>query len=113
MVVQIRSRKFTITEPVRRHVERRLHFALSRLADVERVAVCLGDLNGPNGGADKFCRICVELSSGVSVVEEIQPNMYVAISRAAHRLAMKVAREMGRVNQPAPIRAFKAYGCAA
>ncbi len=113
MVVEIRSRKFVITESVRRHVERRLHFALSRFADVERAAVCLGDLNGPKGGADKFCRICTELNSRVAVVEEIQPDMYVAITRAAHRLAMKVAREVGRMNKPAPIRAIKAYSGAA
>lgn len=113
MIVEIRSRAFTITEPVRQHVERRLKFALDRFADVKRVAVCLGDLNGPRGGADKFCRICVFLNTGVAVVEEVQPDMYSAISRAAHRLAMKVARKMGRVDRPIPFRAAVAYGGAA
>jgi ribosome-associated translation inhibitor RaiA len=113
MRIDIRSKGFSVTDGIRHHVHRRLGYALDRFRDVAEVIVCLGDVNGPKGGADKFCRMATEIGSATAVVEEIQPDLYVAISRAAHRLALKVAREVERANRSAPPRSRAAYGGAA
>jgi putative sigma-54 modulation protein len=113
MKVEIRSKAFTVTDGIRQHAERRLSFALGRFRDIRRVVVCVGDLNGPKGGTDKFCRIAAEFGFTTALVEEVQPDLYVAISSAAHRLALKAARDLERANRPAPTPSRKAYGGAA
>jgi len=113
MEVEIRTKDFSITDAIRQHAERRLGFALDRFHNVRHVTVCIGDLNGPRGGSDKFCRIAAELDSAMAVVEEVQPDLYVAIDHATHRLAVKVARELGKDSRLAPTRSRKAYGGAA
>jgi hypothetical protein len=60
------------------------------------VVVCLGDLNGPKGGEDKFCRIAAQVGHGTVVVEDVDSNLYSAISRASHRFVMKASRELSR-----------------
>jgi ribosome-associated translation inhibitor RaiA len=113
MEVEIRAKGFSVTDAIRQRAERRLRFALDRFCNVRHVTLCIGDLNGPRGGSDKFCRIAAELDSATAVVEEVQPDLYVAIDRAAHRLAVKVARELGRTYRFAPVRSRNAYGGAA
>jgi ribosome-associated translation inhibitor RaiA len=96
--VEIRSKDFSITAGMRSHTERRLAFALDRFSrGVKNVLVWVGDLNGPKGGADKSCRIAVELLRGRVVLEERGPDLYVAIDRAAHRAAAKVARDSDNI----------------
>jgi putative sigma-54 modulation protein len=73
----------------------RLAFALGRFAGrVRSVSVSLTDLNGPRGGLDKKCLIAVRLEkpSGVVVVEEVDTDEAVAVSRAAERASRAVAR---------------------
>ena len=65
------------TEALRRHVEKRVSFALGRLQQhVRGVTVWFDDINGPaRGGADKSCRIAVALGGqrhSPVVVEEVQ-----------------------------------------
>ena len=52
MKIDIKTSGFPLTEALKQHAERRLHFALS-WADghVRRSAVRLSDENGPRGGA--------------------------------------------------------------
>jgi ribosome-associated translation inhibitor RaiA len=103
MPIVIRSNDFSVTNAIREHAVRRLGFALDSFAPgrrgVRRVIVRLGDLNGPKGGADKFCRISADVGRRTAVVEEVQPDLYVAISRAARRFARKAARELRRLNR--------------
>lgn len=76
-------------------VQRRLQFALGRFAGrVRSLTVRLTDLNGPRGGPDKKCLISVRLTSPrrVIVVEDVDPDAAVAISRAAERVSRAVAR---------------------
>jgi hypothetical protein len=52
-------------------IERRVGFALSRLAtQIRQVDVHLCDVNGPRGGIDKRCRVLVHFERGPAVVVE-------------------------------------------
>ena len=94
------------------HLDRRLHFALSRFSSrIARVTVFLEDVNGPRGGVDKACRIVVRLRRGADVVASVEDVEWVAaIDRATTRVGHSVAREIARTRTtrnlpwPAPVR---------
>ncbi len=72
MRTDIRGYQLTISDALRTHIERRLHFALSRFgARILHVAVRLEDINGPRGGVDKRCRIVVALAGAGHVQVEV------------------------------------------
>jgi putative sigma-54 modulation protein len=98
MIVELRSRGFSLTPALRAYVERRLAFALDRHLDrIARVSVVLADVNGPKGGADKACRIDVRLRGGrVARATAVEQDGYASIDRTAHRVARLVAREIAR-----------------
>jgi ribosomal subunit interface protein len=96
MQVSIQSSSFTLTDALRNHVQTRLGFTFSRARNrVRLVQVRLSDLNGPRGGIDKRClvKVCMEGLTDV-VVEDVQPDMYHAIDRAADRAARTVMRRL-------------------
>jgi ribosomal subunit interface protein len=96
MQVTIQSRSFTLTDALRNHVQTRLGFTFSRARNrVRLVQVRLSDINGPRGGIDKCCsvKVCMEGLADV-VVEDVQPDMYHAIDRAADRAARTVMRRL-------------------
>lgn len=75
--------------------QRRLEFALGRFAGrVRSLSVRLTDLNGPRGGVDKKCLIAVRLSRPrrVIVIEDVDADAAVVISRAAERMSRAVSR---------------------
>lgn len=98
MQLQVRARNMVLTEALRVHAERRVQFALSRFGDrIRRVAVQLGDVNGPRGGEDKICRLEVLLSpSGEVRAEESDADLYATIDRAAERAGRSVGRVLTR-----------------
>ena len=98
MQIDIHARSFSLTQALRSHIERRLSFALSaRYDQIRRILVRLSDVNGPRGGNDKRCQIQVSLPGQADVViEDVQSNLYVAISRAADRASRTVTRRIGR-----------------
>lgn len=98
MKIQVRSRGFGLSDALRAHAERRLSFAVGRFGwPLQSVTLRLDDVNGPRGGADKRCQIVARLALGGDVrVEEMDDDLYAAISRAAERLDRAVAREMER-----------------
>lgn len=98
MQIEIRTQGIPVTAGMRVHVERKLAFALDRFRErVGRVTVRFGDVNGPKGGADKACRMDVTLTPGGTVrVADVDPDLYVAIDRAAHRVNRSVARRLER-----------------
>ncbi|MFN7983118.1 MAG: HPF/RaiA family ribosome-associated protein [Vicinamibacterales bacterium] len=76
-------------------VRRRLEYALSRFESrINTLSVRLKDLNGPRGGVDKHCQITIRLEhpSRVIVVEDVDAELEVAVSRAADRAARSVTR---------------------
>jgi ribosome-associated translation inhibitor RaiA len=87
-----------MTDPLHDFAERRLRFSLtSSNSYIQRVKMRLSDINGPRGGADKRCHIQVVLSGLPDIViEDIEADMYVAISRAADRAGRSVLRKVSR-----------------
>ena len=98
MRIHVRSRGFELTDALRAHAERRLLFALGRYGGrLQSVLLRIDDVNGPRGGADKRCQIVARLAPRGDVrVEELDGDLYAAISRAADRLDRAVARETER-----------------
>lgn len=101
MHVDIQSRGFELTDALKDYAIRRLAYGLGQSAwHVVRVTVHLLDINGPRGGADKRCRIRVKLDLPLEVVlQDTQPNLYVAIDRAVERVGRTVARNLRRQRQ--------------
>ena len=100
MQLVIQSRHFTLTEAIRRHIERRFAFlARPQFQQIKRVLVRMSDVNGPRGGEDKQCQINVSLPGRPSIViEETRADLYGAIDRAAHRVSQTVNRKLGRLH---------------
>lgn len=98
MRLDIRGRHLTLTPALLDRVTRRLRFALGRFdRSVGRVAVRLGDDNGPRGGVDKSCRVQLRAAGRPIVIEELDPDMYVAIDHAAERVGRAVERALARL----------------
>lgn len=98
MHIEIQARDFTLTESLRAYIEQRINFALSsRYDQIKRIRVRLLDINGPRGGSDKRCQVHITLPrSRDIVIEDTQPDLYVAIDRAADRAARTVQRRLAR-----------------
>ncbi|HZH02661.1 MAG TPA: HPF/RaiA family ribosome-associated protein [Myxococcaceae bacterium] len=98
MLVDIRTRRFTLTPALRDYCERRLRFALGRFsAHLSRVNARLSDINGPRGGDDKRCLLVVFLEGANPVsIERTHRDLYCAIDLAADRIGEAVSRELSR-----------------
>jgi len=98
MRIDVRDRGLKATEALRNYVGLRLMSMLDHLVrQVDGVTVALADVQAPEGGIDKRCRMLALLGpSGQVCVEETDPGLYTAIDRAAERLAQVVALELGR-----------------
>ncbi len=101
MRIDIKSSGFPLTAALMDHTERRLRFALTRSSErIVRVAVVVGDANGPRGGEDKFCRIQVHLKRAPQVlIEDIGAELYAVIDRAADRAGRNVAKRVDRLKE--------------
>ncbi len=83
--------------PAHEYLERRLGFALGRLAHrVRSVRALLADENGLRGGEDKSCRLQVHGRRGMVQVQESHRDLYAAIDLAAERLRRTLARALER-----------------
>lgn len=98
MRIDIKTRGFTLTDGIRARVERRVRFALgARSGQVQSVVVRLADENGPRGGVDKRCTIRANLpGSPPVIIGQQEPDLYIAIGRAADRAGRAIARQLGK-----------------
>ena len=98
MKIDIQALDFSLTGSLMRELEKRVTYPLSaRHDDIKCIMVRLGDVNGPRGGKDKYCRIRVEMPGHKDVyVEDIESDMYTAIYRAAGRASRTVSRRLAR-----------------
>lgn len=101
MRIDIKGAGFPLTAALMDHTERRLRFALTRSSErIVRVAVLVGDANGPRGGEDKFCRIQIHLKHAPPVlIEDIGAELYSVIDRAAERAGRNVAKRADRMKE--------------
>lgn len=99
MILSIHWKNLAASDDVRRHLERRLGYALGRFGERTRaVWAQLSDLNGPRGGIDKRCRLQVRLRrTGLVTVDEHDSDIRAAVDRAADRLGRTVTRAIERV----------------
>lgn len=98
MQIDIQTRGFTLTEGLRIHCERRMRFALgSSSSRLRAISVRLTDVNGPRGGVDKRVLIKATLPGAPPVVVgHDEPDIYVAIDRAADRISRTLSRKLRR-----------------
>lgn len=98
MRIEIHTGKFSLTESLREHIERRIQFTLSWAHQgLHKIVLRLDDINGPKGGADKSCRVQIPVAGGKPVViEEVQSDLYLAIDRAIERAGRALSRKLAR-----------------
>ena len=98
MHIDIQTRGFTLTEGLRSHCERRMRFALGPSSSrLSAISVRLTDVNGPRGGVDKRVIIKATLPGAPPVVVgHDEPDIYVAIGRAADRISRTLSRKLQR-----------------
>lgn len=112
MQLDIRTQGFDLTDGLREHAERRLHFALNWARhEVSRVTLSLSDINGPRGGDDKRCQVRIPMPRAREVViEDTDADLYVAMDRAIDRAARTLDRRLARQREfgPSAERAFPA-----
>ena len=101
MQINVQALGFDLTQALREHTERRMHFALGRAnGQVSRLTVRLSDLNGPRCGEDKRCQLRITLTDAPEVlIEDTEADLYVAIDRAAERAGRTVARRLERAHE--------------
>lgn len=96
MQIDIQAHYFSLTDALRSHAEQRLKFALTCCDyHIQRIVMRLSDINGPQGGADKRCHLRVVLDGLPDVVvEDIEADLYLAISRATDRAGRTLVRKI-------------------
>ncbi|MCW5666388.1 MAG: HPF/RaiA family ribosome-associated protein [Piscinibacter sp.] len=109
MIVDIHGQGFTVTPALAEHLRRRLGFVLTRHGNrIQRVAIRVGDENGPRGGVDKYCRIQVHLvDAPVAVITDVGTELYAVIDRAADRVGRVVVKHLNRTH---PVRDVARHG---
>jgi hypothetical protein len=74
--IDITAHNFLLTDALRIHAERRLHFSLSNYDErIQRVVLRLSDINGPRGGADE-ARFLNTFDVNSERIREVADNAY-------------------------------------
>ena len=96
MQLKVHGANITVTDAISSHVQDRFQAALDQHARrVSDVTVRLEDVNGPKGGVDMRCHATVHLRRGEPiVVDDVEDNLYAAISVAADRVKHVVTRHL-------------------
>jgi ribosomal subunit interface protein len=94
MKIEVRGRNVSLSAALRLRVERRLALALGRFG--EQIARVKLSFSRAEGDADPRCRIDVSLRPTSIRVEHGNPDLSVALDRAADRASRSVARELLR-----------------
>ena len=99
MKIDIQARDFSLTDSILTFIKDRLNLVLSaRFDQIKKITVRLSDVNGPRGGKDKRCQICISLPRLKDIViEDVQSDLYVAIFRASDRASRTVNRRLARL----------------
>jgi ribosomal subunit interface protein len=98
MQFDIHAPKIGTTESLSDHIERRMHAALGQFEHrISTVDVKIQDLTAGRGGVDKSCSVFVHLKrAGVVMAQEVQSDMYAAVSLAADKIKHAVGHKLDR-----------------
>jgi len=98
MQIVIHALDFGLTDALRRHTERRVRSALTCYGEhIQRVVMRLSGYSGGRGTVEKCCHVQVLLAGLPDVVvEDVEADLYVAISRAVHRTGRTIRRRLVR-----------------
>lgn len=97
MKLDIQFRGLQTSTALRHHAEHKLHASLSRFGQrVQAVEVRIGDINGPKGGKDKYCRLTLQSPLGTVSVCKGAEDPYAAVHLATERLERAMARKLDR-----------------
>lgn len=98
MNIDLQARDFNLTNAHELQIRQKLKVVLSRFSHKIRLArVVLSDINGPKGGKDKRCAICVEVNNHKTVVvEEVSENMFESINRCSQRVKRTLTRMLNK-----------------
>ena len=98
MQIVIHALDFGLTDAVRRHADQRLRSVLTcNDEQIQRVVMRLSGYGGAHGRVDKVCHLQVLLIGLPDVVvEDVESDLYVAISRAVHRAGRIIRRRLAR-----------------
>jgi len=85
-----------LTDELKRHIERRVHFGFGRFATrIRSLTIRLKDSNGPRGGVDQCCDVEVDVGLPQPVVvRERQASMFSAVALAVERAGQAVRRRL-------------------
>ncbi|MDG1731935.1 MAG: HPF/RaiA family ribosome-associated protein [Thalassotalea sp.] len=78
------------------YIQRMIRLALSKAAaNISSITFCLSDVMGKNGKYEKHCLLTISLHNLANIViEEAQPDLYVAIDRVIQKATRKLSRKL-------------------
>lgn len=99
MKIELRFRDLEVTEELKDHAERQVHFHLSRFGgELTHVVIRVRDVNGPREGIDKHCQVTARGPRlGSTRIEAQSADASSAIDLAMERMARTVGREFDRL----------------
>lgn len=72
---------------------------------IREISVTVRDCNGPKGGVDKVCRVCISLTRARRLIlEDRDSNVHAALARLAERTSRSVHGVLGRKRARTSIR---------
>ena len=99
MIHDIHTSGLSIKKSTRRHIERRIAFALGRFEDsINAISVTVEDTNGTRGGIDQLCRIRISLQGERNpiIAESKHEHLNAAIDMTADCIGRSVARALDK-----------------
>src|SRR4051812_26290781 len=100
MRLSVKAHRVVLSEELKQHIERRIHFGLGRFASrIRSLTIRLKDSNGPRGGVDQCCDVHVDVGLPEPVmVRERQSNMFAAVALAVQRAEWAVRRRLSHLH---------------
>ena len=97
MKVEMVARGFRATEAIQNHIEYKIEPLMLWSRDISLLRVTIGDVNGPRGGEDKYCKIAINIKGSSPIhVQQNSDNLYEAISRCADRVERVLAERQAK-----------------
>ncbi len=96
--INISQNHITATPAMIAHIRDRVAHALARFdGRIRGIEVHVADTNGHKGGEDKMCSIHAQIDRAPTIIiSHTASDYYVAVSNAAKRLKVTVARRLGK-----------------